>query len=276
MNARGYVKYHFKDRIVLFQKRVQLFFWKKQQPILIFTMAKVGSLSVYFSLKKSVSNIALFHVHSLDANDAEIEKEICFENGVYPGSRSVIPLLNKEIIDKNRSFKIISLFRDPIERNLSAFFEAFELHVGIKAEEYTGSLQALEAIYHEELEHDYPIHWFDRYFFSKTEIDIYKREFSSTEGAISFVEKNIPVLIMNASLPDEKKETLLQDFMGVQQIELKNRNITSESKAGQLYKEFKNYMKFEASYLDAMYNSKYAIHFFSETYRENAIKRWLK
>jgi len=128
---KPFLKYHIKDRLVLWQQTQDLRNLK-QEPVLVFTMAKVGSSSVYHSLKKQ-SDIPCFHIHSLSIEEELQAKVICKEKGVYPGSRSPVFILHKYLLEKERTYKVISLVRNPIERNLSAFFEAFEIHMGVPA-----------------------------------------------------------------------------------------------------------------------------------------------
>ena len=79
-------------------------------------------------------------------NEIEIKKgiQLCFQNRVYPGSKTPVFLINKKIINQKRPFKIVCLFRDPLERNISAFFDAFKLYTGTKPNNYNSSLKKLK------------------------------------------------------------------------------------------------------------------------------------
>lgn len=116
------LKYYIVDYLVLWKKTIQLRLWKQNKPIIVHTMAKVGSLNVYSSLNKKLPTIALFHTHNLDVEQAKKNIALCFENGIYPSSRSPVFLIHNQIVSKHRPYKIITLYRDPIERNISAFF----------------------------------------------------------------------------------------------------------------------------------------------------------
>lgn len=275
MYIKGFLKYYVKDRITLFQKRHQLLVWSKNPPILIFTMAKVGSLSIYFSLKKSIPKTTLFHIHHLKQSEISKNIKLCFDNGIYPGSRSPVPIILSEIINVKRPYKIISLFRDPIERNISAFFEAFELYVGCPPEKYMESLEELETIYHEKLPHHYAINWFDEHLYTSTGIDIYQKPFNHDAGAMSFSKDNVSILILNSAIADDNKARFISDFTNAKNIVIENRNITADSKAADLYSRFKNTIKFEEKYLNNLYNSKYAKHFFTDSQRQAAINKWM-
>ena len=81
---------------------------------------------------------------------------------------------------------------------------------------------------------------------------------------------------MKVAISDSKKVKLISEFTHTSDFQLTNRNITSQSNAASLYNEFKNTIKFEEEHLQYIYGSKYAQHFFTKLYRENAIKRWKK
>lgn len=239
-------------------------------------MAKVGSLSVYTSLKEYLPKTAIFHTHNLDVDKAKSDINYCFENGIYPGSRSPVFLIQNQIIYIQRPFKIISLFRDPIDRNISAFFDAFELYIGVKPEVYSGSLEQLEDLFHKYLPYTYPLIWFDDIFLNDIGIDVYKYAFDPELGYIKIEEKGKEVLIMNCYLDDVLKEKQIAKFCKSKKFKLENTNITDNKPSRNLYKSFKDFIKFEKSYLEECYDSKYARHFFSELQRNEAMKRWLK
>ena len=218
----------------------------------------------------------IFHTHSLDVKTTKNEITYCFDNGIYPGSRSPVFLIHDKIMSKQRNYKIISLYRDPIERNISAFFDAFELYVGFKPEAYTGSLEHLETLFHKHLPYTYPLKWFDDNFFYDTQIDVYKYPFNAQLGHTVIQQDGKAILIMNCYLDDSLKEKLICEFCGIPNFELTNTNITENRSSGNLYKKFKAFIRFDEAYLLKCYNSKYAKHFFTEAERENAIEKWLK
>lgn len=273
---KGFLKYHIYDRLVLFKKTLQLRFWKKNKPIVVHTMAKVGSLSVYSSLKKQLPKTPLFHTHSLDIDEVQKNIDLCFKNGIYPGSRSPAFLVQNQIISTGRPYKIITLYRDPIERNISAFFDAFKLYVGVKPEDYTGDMKTLEKLFHTHIPYKYPLQWFDEYLLKETRIDVYNFPFDAALGYLTIRDEPIEILIMNCYLEDNLKEKLISEFSALPNFKLENTNITAERKSGDLYRAFKNYIRFSESYLNAYYNSKYAKHFFTSTQRKKAIEKWLK
>ena len=273
---KQFIKYYIKDSILLGLENIKLVLFTKKKPILVFTMAKVGSLSVYFSLKKKLSKNAIFHVHSL--NEIEVKKgiQLCFQNKVYPGSKTPVFLINKKIINQKRPFKIVCLFRDPLERNISAFFDAFKLYTGKESSDYKGSLKKLKEYYDEKLNHEFPLNWFDNQFFDATNINIYDYKFDKQQGYSILKTNTIELLLINSNVSDSIKEVLIKDFCNLKSFKLKNRNLSSSKEYALLNSNFKKQTKFSKEYLDLLYHSKYASHFFTDSYIEKQIEKWRK
>ena len=271
---KPFLKYHIKDRWVLWQQERQLKAQKKD-PVLIFTMAKVGSSSVYHSLKHQ-SDIPCFHIHSLDKKEEARAKAICKEKGVYPGSRSPVFILHEKLLEKQRPYKVISLFRNPIERNLSAFFEAFEIYMGIPAHLFKGTLQEIEEVFYEKLDHSYCQDWFDHHLKEGIGVDVYASAFAKAKGYTILKGDQTDVLILKSNLDDALKASLVGTFCGIENFTIKNVNVTDAKKEAQLYTDFKSHIRFPKSYLDSQLESKYMNHFFTEAEKEKLYEKWLR
>ena len=269
---KRFLKYHIKDRIALTQQ-AQALRYSKQAPILVFTMAKVGSLSVYQSLKKWGA-APVFHIHTLNETEIATSVQRCFDMGVYPDSRSPVSLLNKGVIHTERPYKVISLFRNPIERNISAFFDAFEVHMGMPANAYQGDLAHLEEVFYSKVNQRYAIDWYAQHFNTGIGIDVYQTPFDIDQKHMILKDDRVEVLLMDSRLVDSKKETLIADFCDIKTFKLKNVNVTSQLKHAGLYQAFKSHIRFRESYLKEQLNSRYFNHFFSTEDKQELVKNW--
>ncbi len=272
---KSFLKYHIKDRWVLMQQQKSLQEGTRGAPILIFTMAKVGSLSVYSSLKSQRNN-PLFHIHSLDEREERKHIKMCRRHGIYPGSRTPVFMLNRELIKLNKPFKVISLFRNPIERNISAFFDSFELHMGMRAENYEGGMETLEDAFHKKLNHNYAISWYEEQFKKGLDIDVFAETFDSEKKYKTIEKGTISVLILSSELDDQIKEELIDNFTKKSGFKLTNVNVTSSLKHASLYDKFKKHIRFSDAYLDHQLNSKYVRHFFSQKDIDQLREKWKK
>ncbi len=269
---KSFLKYHIKDRYVL-ARQARILKRGAQPPLLIFTMAKVGSLSVYQSLKKAgVSSV--FHIHTLNKEEVIRGIKKCFDNGIYPGSRSPVILLNQALQDRSEKIKVVSIFRNPVERNISAFFDAFTLHMGVAPQDYKGDLETIEKAFHKKLQHNYAIDWYDSHFKEALGLDVYQYSFDTQKQYAILSNDIVEVLLLDSRLNDTKKEELIQDFCAVPNFQLQNVNVTSQAKHANLYADFKEYVRFRESYLNHQLDSKYTSHFFTQEDRQALKKKW--
>jgi hypothetical protein len=73
---------------------------------------------------------------------------------------------------------------------------------------------------------------------------------------------------------NRKKEELIADFCKLESFQLENKNVASQKEYAAFYKEFKRNMKFTMDYLNQLYSSKYAQHFFRDDHINNQIEKW--
>ena len=83
----------------------------------------------------------------------------------------------------------------------------------------------------------------------------------------------IELLLINSDLNDSIKENLIRDFCNLKSFKLKNRNLSSSKEYALLNSDFKKQTKFSKDYLDLLYHSKYARHFFTEKHIMNPKKK---
>lgn len=215
----------------------------QQPPVFIFQMGKVASSSIYFSIHKQYEGICI-HAHSFSEYDKKRE----------------VRLLNKAFHQKGISLKVISLVREPISRNISAFFQNFERFTGFKYSQNPYSTEELSQLFLLNYRHNIPLYWFDFNMKSNLGIDVFDTPFP-IEGHVVIEKENVELLILRHDLDDLKKEKIIADFIGMNNFKLINTNIGNEKLYASTYKEFKK-LSLPKSYIDYMLRSKYVNHFF--------------
>ena len=114
-------------------------------PVFIFQMGKVASTSIYKSLQQQYPG-RVFHGHSFKKDHENPEIRFLHHHYRFGGR-----------------IKIISLVREPVGRNISAFFQNFEEYTGIPFSSSALSLDELYQIFLGKYAHEEPLEWFDRY-----------------------------------------------------------------------------------------------------------------
>jgi hypothetical protein len=246
----------------------------KRDLVLVYQMGKVASSSIYNSLKGK--NLVVYQIHrfnreyidevhkALQLKTGFIESKIVDERGIR---------LNRMFLKKHkRPIYLISLVRDPIERNISAFFQNKE-HFA-KKHEYS-NIDELIQLFYDLYDHDTPLTWFEREFKRTTGVDIYDHPFPREKRHGIFKSNNFNILLLRIDLNDSQKEQILREFLEKDNIKLKNRNVGSTKSYNSEYKNFNSNIKLNEKYVSKMLESKFVKHFYTKEEIEAMRIKWL-
>lgn len=203
--------------------------------VYVYQMGKVGSSSIRHSLN-NILNIPVYQVH--------------YFKGKFP---------------YNKNSKIISLVREPIERNFSGFFQNFERVVGIPFAKSKYSIQELLDIFLDKYIHDVPLVWYDDEFYPNTGIDVYSKKF---KDGFSIIDN---CLFLRCELDDKRKSQLISKFLGINEFEIVRTGLSASATYGEMHKKFVKEVKFPRSYLDLFLGTKFVNHFYSDEY---LLQKW--
>lgn len=245
----------------------------KRDLVLIYQMGKVASSSIYSSLKDK--NFVTYQIHRFDKDYIQEVHDSHKNKTGFSESRIVdergIRLKQLFLEKRNRPIYLISLVRDPIERNMSAFFQNKE-HL-TKNHSYTNTKELIELFY-ELYEHDTPLTWFDKEFKKTMGVDIYDFSFNKEEKYGVFNTNNCNVLLLRVDIDDSAKAKIIQQFLAMDSMEIKNKNIGSLKGYNSEYKEFTKNINLSESYVDKMLSSKFTKHFYTEEEIESMYNKW--
>ena len=225
-------------------------------PVLVYQMGKVGSTSIYQSLLKQYPG-AVLHTHRF------LQKH----------KRPQIRSLYRWAVVEKRPLKVISLTRDPISRNVSAFFENFERDIGIPFAESNFSIEELKTLFLSKDNHELPLKWFDNNILKNFDIDVFAEPFP--EGGVStYSHKNVELLIIHLEISDDEKINAIKSFLSMDHFEINNMNVGSNKDYSSSYRMFKEKVKLPATYIDEMCESKYFNHFYSKEEIDLVRNKW--
>jgi hypothetical protein len=224
--------------------------------VFVYQMGKVASTSVHESIREQYQGVVL-HDHTFDHNSR------------YQPVRSLYRILQEEKVP----LKVISLIREPIGRNISAFFENFERDSGVKYKNSKYTPVEVLNVFLTNFKHREPLDWFDENIKVNFGIDVYEKPFPK-EGYTTYKNEEVELLLLRHDLNDNLKESLVKDFIDMKDFQLINRNIGSKKDYAEMYKKVLK-LPFPKEYVDNMLNSKYTGHFYKED-EAKVRKKWLK
>jgi len=231
---------------------------RKATPVIVFQMGKVGSSSLYKSLVRQYPGV-VEQLHSLAANHPK------------PKARR----LYRWAVTDRQPVHLISLTREPIGRNISAFFENFARDTGCAYRESKFSVLDLQRLFLVNYRHDLPLRWFDTQIRGNFGIDVYANPFPAS-GIATYVKDNVRLLVMRSELPDHEKSAAVSEFLGLPSLELENANIGEQKDYANTYRTFRKEVVLPADYVTRMCESKYFNHFYPRETVESVRARWTR
>ncbi|MFK7983845.1 MAG: putative capsular polysaccharide synthesis family protein [Saprospiraceae bacterium] len=178
--------------------------------VLIHQMGKVGSLSIYHSLQAEYTQLFdIYHTHFLNPNYALASDTLrqennwqCYiqgkdHNGHAIGYYGKTLIHNRLLVKSQYPLNIITMVRDPISRNISAFFQNLHWIFGTSNAYQQKKLAELAQVFWEQADHDFPLDWFDQEIRKVIGLDVYKHKFPHDKGVQQLSAGNHNLLIIN-------------------------------------------------------------------------------
>lgn len=224
-------------------------------------MGKVGSQSIFCSLKE-INYRPMVHFHYLDQ-----------EERVHPYTAKFI---KRQLSSKERKINIICPIREPVSRNISSYFHDYEAITGRSPADNNTSLEELIDQFYKINHNERGLIWFDDEFYRLLNINVYDYEFPKSQGFQHIVKGRFNILIYKLELPDEKKVQIISDFFNLKNFSIRRVNEGKQKKYRDIYNAFLTNFVVKDNYLDNMYNSKYAKHFYSTDEIDKFRAKWKK
>lgn len=263
----------------------------RRDPIIVHQMGKVGSKTIELSLLKTFETLGIevpvYHTHAL--NEFEIGRNLAAreQNQRNPESR-LAALAHGErvrmLIDENpdQHWNVITLVRDPIARNIAAFFHNLREYIPDWRERYTvGALNAHEVqeVFLEVASaYDRLALWFDIQIkaIPAFGIDVYATPFPRELGYKIYPgSAQANLLLIRLENLTECAAKAMQEFLGIENFTLYNTNVADVKVYADLYHAFTK-LPFPSGYVEKIYKTQLARHFYNEVELDMFKRKWTK
>lgn len=258
---------------------IKLFLSKQQPLVIVLTIGKVGSSSVYYSLKEQFSS-RIFHIHYIS------------EEGIQEAwkahkssSRNSVPLhlITSKILSNflkkyQHKYHIITIFREPIQRKLSSFFQNLDQHKDaidlggldfntVKLNDVLNDSYFLNRIHEEDT-------WIENELIKTFNFNVYnKADFQQSGFSI---ERNKIADLLSIKMENLNKEftiAMTEFFETERKLVLKTVNDGDDKYYNQAYKSFKQNFKLNESTLHDICGTKYFLSFYADL-KLRVINKW--
>lgn len=260
-----------------------------QLPIIVYQMGKVGSKTIEHSLHHYYQNcgmdIDIFHAHFLNYLN-EMEKNAIRQRISKHGIQHIHKMMElKARIDNDtkQKWKLISLVRDPVARNIASFFQALSVNQFVPdwKTKYQRGILKTEDLLEKFLSlgndyHNYPINWFDAQMKPVFQMDVYGKPFPFEKGFETYTNGNrFELLVIRMEDLDRCAAQAIGQYLHIDDFQLVNSNTSKEKDYNDLYNAFKT-LPLPYEYVSQLYNSRYAQWFYNTAELAVFEKRWIK
>lgn len=265
----------------------------KEPPLVVYQMGKVGSTSIVESLKASSLDMPIFHVHCLtdegiDYIDSVYKQEFSVR-GSIPGHLFDSLYLRKSMknMDDSTRWKVVTLVRDPIAQHLSSFFQLIRVaRIGHQQWQLTSAANDFEmdidlsnidqliAIFLKEGGYDRALDFFNSEFKTAFDFDIFETQFPCSRGYQIYSTQYADILLMRLEDASMCAGEAFQKFLNIEDFQLADQNMGDQKEYAELYAAFKRAIVFSDSYLDKIYGSKLARHFYTDAELDQFRRKW--
>ncbi len=227
--------------------------------IFIYTPPKVGSTTLVSSIRISASHkFSIIHIHD--------EIMLNFFTGINSVSINEIIQYNSYI---GKNVFVIDIYRTPIERKLSEFFEKISPYHFNNSEENINNYSVKRVT--ERFNKVFPYLALGDHYIDKYNIPI-PESFDNIKNFLLIKNNNINYIKLRLKDSDKwgkfLSEILCTEIIIVSDYETNNKII------GGLYSKFKNEYKLPANYFEIIKNDKYLQFYYSEEERNSYLSLW--
>jgi hypothetical protein len=274
-------------------------------PLLIYTMGKVGSSSIFLSLRQLGLRRLVDHVHFLDLeylNQLEASLKPAYPDSLVNLRHVWRSQRHAQELTSNPDARVqaISLIRDPLARNLSNFFQQivvkplpgdgnarwrvvssyYGFESTVRADKsgapdaHAPGMRELIELFFDRVDHDFHVHWLEHELSGMLDIDVYASPFPTDKGYAIYHSDRADVLLFRLRDLNRSVTQAVHEFLGFQDFCLNNANVGDRKAYADVYQAFKASIVFPSAFLDRMYDSRFARHFYTESERQALRAQW--
>ena len=252
---------------------------KQKKAILIHTMAKVGTTTLVKTLYSLNLKLPIIHTHTL--NEENLQYSIQPQKDIFgqlPDHLQTSLCIQPVIYQKSINWKVITLIRDPIARNISAFFYNIDKQWFPNFyERYANQELPNQEIINKflrEFHHQVPLTWVEKEICSVFNINVYGFDFPKEKGYQIYHNDNIDLLVLKLENLEACYQQAFKEFLGIDIVQLEKANTSEDKKYKDIYKNLNKSLSLPPEYLDQMYISNHVRHFYTEAEIELFKQRW--
>lgn len=254
-----------------------------RSPLIVYQMGNVGSRTVVDSLESLKLGLPIYHVHQLTDDGLDyLKRKNHSRNRAHMSKNYWASYYFSEQIRKNQQtepWQVISMVRDPIARNISAFFQAIDIWhpifaAGLRSGHENEVFDNIVGIFLANYPHEKPLTWFQNDMLPVFGLDVFETDFDTSNGYSIYEHEKIRLLLIRLEDLNDCASDAIADYLHIPKFSLRRVNSTSSKYSGSLYKDFVDQISLPSSYIEQMYNSQYMRHFYTQEEINMFTRKW--
>lgn len=253
-------------------------------PVLVYQMSKVGSTSLVYALQMAYLRAGhprtpLFHAHTLTNLDLH-EHLVKDANG--PAHDLALVREYQQIrqtfeSSRDEHWKVISLVRDPVARQVSDYFHHIDRHLPDWRSRWRDGSLTIEEVTESFLGAIDPTrHWFEGEILGVLGIDVYAQPFPHEAGYNVYNRPpKVTLLVIRLEDMDRVAGAAVEKVLGLKGLKPHPFNLGSQSDYGEIYRQFKN-APLPQWYLEKAYSGRMACHFYTNAELDRFAQKWAR
>jgi hypothetical protein len=251
-----------------------------QNPIVVYQMGKVGSQSVYHSLRALDLDVPVYHLHTLnhlDEYEAEVRQRFANPQP-YLEALAYGRKIRAEFEAAHwQTWDLISLVRAPVPRAISEFFqniETFFPDFSARVAHHRISVQELHDFFLTQFQDTSPQTWFDHQVRELFGLDVYATPFDRARGYQIYQSARVRLLLMRLENLNTCAAHAMHAFLGLENFVLQKSNASSAKEYAALYQTFLDTLRLPDAFVAKMHSTRYARHFYTPEELNASVARW--
>lgn len=257
---------------------------RTEPAVLVYQMAKVGSQTVVRSIRAARPGLPAFHVHTLTDDGIAAMQAFYRSSGwaslLWAGHLLVSRCLQQQLrqgVMPGR-WKVVTLVRDPVARNISLLFQlGRRLLPDFDERCDAGRLDPVAIL--EQFAADFPrqvacMRWFRDELHPVFGVDPFATPFDREAGYHRYRGSFADVLLLRTEDLDRTGAAALRSFLGLQQLRWKRANVGTEKANGLRYARLLDRLQLPQAFVDRYYDTPEVRHFYSLDELDRLRSRW--
>jgi hypothetical protein len=270
-------------------------------PVLVYQMGKVGSTSLHAGLKACLPDTPIHHSHLLDPRSfARYERWFAHDPALpaalVASTRGQIAAAHgyrHDLLSDGPRWRVITLTREPMAHLVSVLFHHLAIYRRLSDANAPGApvLDRLHAFAIDSLRRwvdaagqpdvdparaalTLASRWFDEELGPVLSVDVYARPFATDRGAVRWRTPRADVVLVRFEDLPWAAPDAVRALVGRDDFLLPAENRAQDRPSGASYLEYLRRCRFPADLVAAVYATRYATHFYSESERAELARRW--